>query len=183
VGGVVIGDLDGGEVSVPIGLVVVDVGAEKGTEAAVDPFGLAVGLGVESRGKPEGRTQLAEDGLPKVAEETRIPVRDDGFRETVVTEDFAEEEMCDIASIGGATGRKKVGVLAEAVDHDEDAIKAVVGEGQVEEVHRDLLPFPCGDWNGLEKARGCLVGWLGPLADVAGVDVSADVEREAGPVV
>jgi hypothetical protein len=77
VGGIVVGDLDGGEVSVPVGLVVVDVGAEKGTEAAVDPFGLAVGLGVESRGEPEGRTQLAEDGLPKVAEESRVPVRDD----------------------------------------------------------------------------------------------------------
>jgi hypothetical protein len=74
-------------------------------------------------------------------------------------------------------------VLAEAVDHDEDAVKAVVGEGQVEEVHCDLLPFPCGYGDGLEEARGCLVGWLGPLADVAGVDVSSDVEREAGPVV
>ncbi len=66
--------------------------------------------------------------MPEVAEEARVPIGDDRLQEAVVAEDFAEEEVSDVASSGGAASGKKVGVLAEAVDHDEDAVKAVVGE-------------------------------------------------------
>ncbi len=183
VGGIIVCDFDGGEVRVPVGLVIVDVCAKKGTEAAIDPFGLAVGLGMEGCGEPEGCTHLAEDGLPEVAEEARVAIGDDGFREAVVAEDFAEEEVGNLAGSGGATSRKKVCVLAEAIDHDEDAVKAVVREWQVEEVHCDLLPLPRGDGNGLEETWRHLVRGFGSLTDVTGVDVRTDVEREAGPVV
>jgi len=106
---IVVRELSVGEERGPGGLLKVDEDSEVLFESLVEAFGLSIGLRVKCGG--EGRTDVAEEkeAFPKVGGEERVTVWDDLVGEAVKSDDWGEEEVCELRGGDGAGTGKEVG--------------------------------------------------------------------------
>jgi hypothetical protein len=97
----VVRKLKGSEMKVPIMLSRGNISAKHVFHSAVNAFCLPICLGMVGCGKIEACSQALEQGLPKVAGESRVTVRDEDRRETKVTEDVIKEDVSIANGING----------------------------------------------------------------------------------
>ena len=96
VDGVVVRELGGHEVLIPVVVVGADVSAKHLNHGAVGSLGLAIRLGVTSRGHVEVSLEGALQLDPELARELGITVGDEACWESMMPEDGFEVECCDL---------------------------------------------------------------------------------------
>ena len=181
---VIVSELNGGEVGIPVVLEGVDVVAETGEDDLVGVLRLAVGLGVVGSGHVEGGVGEGGEGGPEGGGEAWVPIRDKVGWPTMETEDVVEEYLGDPFTGDGLGGGNDVDELGEAISEGDEGVMAAGGEGEAgDQIEGDGLPRLVWDGEGLEEAMGVVRGTnLACLAGGAIGKVSAHGVVEAGPV-
>ena len=114
--GVVVGEFRHGEEAGPVGLLVVAIDSQVLLEDGVEPFCLAICLGVEG-GRPVGSdSQKLEEPSPKVGGEDWVSVADQGFWQAMKPDDVLDEERRDVLRRHVFRGGNEVRHLGEAID-------------------------------------------------------------------
>ena len=114
--GVVVGEFRHGEEAGPVGLLVVALDLQVLLEDGVEPFCLAICLGMEG-GRPVGSdSQKFDESSPEVGGEDRVSVADQGFGQAMKPDDVLDEERHDVLCRHGFRGGNEVRHLGEAID-------------------------------------------------------------------
>ena len=114
--GVVVGEFRHGEEAGPVGLLVIAVDSQVLLEDGVEPFCLAICLGMEGGRSVGSDSQKFEESSPKVGGEDRVSVADQGFWQAMKPDDVLNEERRDVLRRHGFCGWNEVRHLGEAID-------------------------------------------------------------------
>lgn len=151
--GVVVGELGGSEVEVPIVLERRDVVADGSGDNLVGVFCLAVGLWVVGGGHVELGARGEGEGLPEVGGETGVTVGDELCGPAKMPVDDIIIDLGHSLSIDGGGGGGHEDTFSEAASKADESIMASWGDGEVhDEVHGDRFPRLVGDGKGLQEA-------------------------------
>ena len=114
--GIIIREFRRGEEASPVGLLVVAVDSQVLLEDGVEPFCLAICLGMES-GRPVGTdSQKLDESSPEVGVEDRVSVADHSFGQAMKPDDVLDEKRRDVWRRHGFCGWNEVRHLGEAID-------------------------------------------------------------------
>ena len=116
--GVVVGEFRHWEEAGPVGLLVIAVDSQVLLEDGVEPFCLAICLGMEGGRSVGSDAQKFEESSPEVGGEDRVSVADQGFGEAMNPDDVLDEERRDVWRRHGLGGGNEMRHLGEAInDH------------------------------------------------------------------
>ena len=114
--GVVVGEFRHGEEAGRVGLPVVAVDSQELLEDGVEPFCLAIRLGMEGGRLVGSDSQKLEEPSPELGGEDWVFVADQGFWQAMNFDDVLDEERRDVLRRHGFCGWNEVRHLGEAID-------------------------------------------------------------------
>jgi hypothetical protein len=106
----------------------------------IDAFRLPIRFWVMAGTQFQVGAHGTEDGLPKLASEDGITVRDQRLRHTVEMKDVVDEEIGNLTSGVRMLDRNKVSILRELVDDNKDAIELARLRQPFDKIHGSHFP-------------------------------------------
>ena len=186
--GGIVGELSDRKPGSPVIMQGVDVSAENLLDGAMSNLCLTVSLGVVSSGEIEGGTEAAEERLPELSCDARVPIRDDELGQALQAVHVLKVQMSQTRGRDCLVGANKEGLLGEHVDKGGDGVISLsimsgTGGQICYQVHADMRPRALRDGMGLQEARRSLSARLDALTGGAGGDVATDGLGQARPPV
>ena len=106
-----------------------------------------------------------KQGLPKVAGESGVPIRNYYLGQPMMLEDFREKDLGNLRCRGGGMHWTEVSSFGEPINEYNYGVMSFLGERQLNyEVHGNLFPSVDRCWQGLKQSGRLLVARFVSLA-------------------
>jgi hypothetical protein len=179
---VVVRELNQWQTLVPLARVVQYTSSKHILKNLIYPLCLSIGLRMVSRAVNQMRPQGSMQLLPEVSYELGTPIKNDGLRHTMQTQDVRNIQLSILFSPVEGVHRNKMSGLGKPVDDYPDGVKLAAGERWTHnEIHTDVFPFPGRNTQRLQHSCRPHMISLDPSTRVAFRNIASSLAFHMGP--